>query len=101
MPAGPAAVTFSLMPPTGSTRPRRLISPVMAVSLRVRRVVSSEISATLMATPAERPSLGVAPAGASTGVSLLGEDSPSVARGAGGGLTGGGGPPSPFLHTPR
>ena len=28
-----AAMTFSLMPPTGSTRPRRLISPVIAVSL--------------------------------------------------------------------
>jgi len=31
IPARIAASTFSLMPPTGSTRPRRLISPVIAV----------------------------------------------------------------------
>ena len=34
MPARRAASTFSLMPPTGSTRPVSVISPVMAVSLR-------------------------------------------------------------------
>lgn len=33
-PAASAAITFSFTPPMGSTRPRRLISPVMAVSLR-------------------------------------------------------------------
>ena len=45
MPARWAARTFSLMPPTGSTRPRRLISPVMATSLRTVRLVSSDTSA--------------------------------------------------------
>ena len=33
-PAPTAATTFSLIPPTGRTSPRRLISPVMARSLR-------------------------------------------------------------------
>ena len=42
MPAPCAATTFSLMPPTGSTSPRRLISPVIAVSLRTVRSVISE-----------------------------------------------------------
>ena len=34
IPAPTAATTFSLIPPTGRTSPRRLISPVMARSLR-------------------------------------------------------------------
>ena len=38
MPARMAASTFSLMPPTGSTSPRSVISPVIAVSLRHRPV---------------------------------------------------------------
>ena len=37
MPARSAASTFSLTPPIGSTRPRRLISPVIATSLRTGR----------------------------------------------------------------
>ena len=41
------------MPPTGSTRPRKLISPVIAVSLRIVRPVNSEVSAMNMATPAQ------------------------------------------------
>src|SRR5207247_6430312 len=32
-------ISFSLIPPTGSTRPRRLISPVIAVSARTARSV--------------------------------------------------------------
>ena len=77
MPARTAAVTFSLMPPTGSTSPRRLISPVIAVSLRVGRLVKSEIPDLLIdaakfehhdihvhvpagATPKDGPSAGVA-----------------------------------------
>jgi hypothetical protein len=36
------------MPPTRSTRPRRLISPVIAVSERTRRLVSSDASAATM-----------------------------------------------------
>ncbi|MNC89246.1 hypothetical protein D3C83_51520 [compost metagenome] len=63
IPARSAASTFSLTPPIGSTRPRKLISPVIATSLRTAREVSSEDNATNIATPALGPSLGVAPAG--------------------------------------
>ncbi len=70
-PAAAAATTFSLIPPTGSTRPRRLISPVMAVSLRTLRPVSNEVRAVNMATPALGPSLGVAPAGTWMWMSLF------------------------------
>ena len=59
------------MPPTGSTRPRRLISPVIAVSLLTVRPVNSETSAVNIATPAEGPSLGIAPAGTWMWMSLL------------------------------
>ena len=45
MPARCAATVFSLMPPTGSTSPRRLISPVIATSLRTVLLVSSDTSA--------------------------------------------------------
>ena len=68
-PAAAAAITFSLMPPTGSTRPRRLISPVMAVSLRTVRSVISDTSAMNIATPALGPSFGIAPAGTCTWMS--------------------------------
>src|SRR3989304_4041453 len=54
MPARAAATIFSLMPPTGNTSPRRLISPVTAVSLRMVRSVISEASAMNIATPALR-----------------------------------------------
>src|SRR5205814_10095501 len=63
IPARLAASTFSLIPPTASTRPRRLISPVIATSERTRRCVNSDASATTIVTPALGPSLGVAPAG--------------------------------------
>ncbi len=63
MPARAAATHFSLMPPTGSTTPRRLISPVMATSARTVRCVSSEASEVAIATPALGPSFGMAPAG--------------------------------------
>ena len=66
MPARSAASTFSLMPPTGSTRPRKLISPVIARSLRTGRFVISEASAMNIATPALGPSFGIAPAGTCT-----------------------------------
>ena len=52
-----------MIPPTGSTLPRSVISPVMATSLRTGRRVASEASAVTMVTPAEGPSLGMAPAG--------------------------------------
>jgi hypothetical protein len=42
MPARRAASTFSLTPPTGSTRPDSVISPVIAMSPRTGRPDSSE-----------------------------------------------------------
>ena len=63
MPARLAARTFSFIPPTGRTSPRRVISPVMATSLRTGLPVSKEVRAVNMVTPAEGPSLGMAPAG--------------------------------------
>src|SRR5581483_1401705 len=62
-PARWAARTFSLMPPTGSTAPRSVISPVMATSLRTGRPVTRDASAVIIVTPAEGPSFGTAPAG--------------------------------------
>ena len=58
-----AASTFSLMPPTGSTRPDSVISPVIARSPRTGRPVSSDTSAVTIVTPAEGPSFGMAPDG--------------------------------------
>jgi hypothetical protein len=48
-----AARTFSLIPPTGSTLPRSVISPVMATSLCTGRRMVSEVSAVMIVTPAE------------------------------------------------
>ena len=55
-----------LDPPTGRTLPRRVISPVMARSLRTGRRVASDARAVMMVTPADGPSLGMAPAGTCT-----------------------------------
>ena len=66
MPARLAARIFSLMPPTGSTRPRSVISPVMARWSRTLRWVSAEAIEVTMVMPAEGPSLGVAPSGTCT-----------------------------------
>ena len=63
MPARCAASTLSRTAPTGSTLPRRVISPVIATSLRTGRRVMIETSAVASVTPAEGPSLGTAPAG--------------------------------------
>ena len=62
-PARWAASDFSLIPPIGSTCPVSVISPVIAVSDETARPEISEDSATAIATPAEGPSLGTAPAG--------------------------------------
>ena len=51
------------MPPTGSTCPRSVISPVIATSSRTGTPVSSETSAVVIAVPADGPSFGTAPAG--------------------------------------
>mmetsp|Transcript_60752 Transcript_60752/g.178205 ORF Transcript_60752/g.178205 Transcript_60752/m.178205 type:complete len:364 (-) Transcript_60752:1541-2632(-) len=66
MPARCAARTLSRMPPTGSTCPRSVTSPVTAVSLRMGRPMSSEATARSTATPAEGPSFGMPPAGKCT-----------------------------------
>ena len=58
-----AASIFSLMPPTGSTFPRKVISPVIARLALTFRLVNADASAVSIVTPAEGPSLGVAPSG--------------------------------------
>ena len=63
MPWRRAASTFSLMPPTGSTRPDSVISPVIATSPRTGRPVSCDASADTIVTPADGPSFGTAPDG--------------------------------------
>ena len=63
MPARWAPSTFSFTPPIGSTRPRSVISPVIATERRTGRSVRAEIMAVAMAVPADGPSLGMAPAG--------------------------------------
>ena len=54
---------LSLTPPTGSTRPRKVISPVIATSSRTIRPVAADASAVAMVMPADGPSLGTAPPG--------------------------------------
>ncbi len=63
IPARSAARAFSLSPPIGSTRPRRVISPVIATSRRTGMPVSEEMSAVAIVMPADGPSFGIAPAG--------------------------------------
>lgn len=63
IPAACAASTLLLMPPTGSTRPRSVASPVIAVSLRTFRPEKSEARAVKIVTPADGPSFGTAPWG--------------------------------------
>ena len=62
-PARWAASTFSFNPPMARTRPVRVISPVMATPRLAGFSVRSETSAVTMVTPAEGPSLGMAPEG--------------------------------------
>ena len=66
-----AASIFSLRPPIGSTRPRSVISPVIATDLLTATPVSTETMEVTMATPADGPSLGVAPSGTWTWISRL------------------------------
>ena len=63
IPARCAASAFSFRPPIGSTCPVSVISPVIAVSSRTGRPVTSETSAVAMVIPALGPSFGTAPAG--------------------------------------
>jgi len=58
-----AARILLFSPPIGRTRPRSVISPVIARSWRAGRPVSALTRAVDIVTPAEGPSLGTAPAG--------------------------------------
>ena len=58
-----AARIFSLIPPTGNTLPRKVISPVMASLFFTLRCVNAEASDVSMEMPADGPSFGVAPSG--------------------------------------
>ena len=58
-----AAMGFSFNPPMGSTLPRNVISPVIATSCRTGIPDSALSRAVIMVTPAEGPSLGMAPSG--------------------------------------
>ena len=69
MPPRAAASSFSFRPPIGSTRPRSVISPVIATSWRTGMPVIVETMAVAMATPADGPSFGVAPSGTWTWMS--------------------------------
>ena len=63
MPARAAARILSFTPPTGSTLPRSVISPVMAMSRCTGILVTAESSAVAMVMPADGPSFGIAPSG--------------------------------------
>ena len=78
IPARWAASTFSLTPPTGRTWPLKVISPVMARSLWMRLSVSREANAVSIVTPAEGPSLGMAPAGTWMWISWFSKKSSSI-----------------------
>ncbi len=54
---------FLLYPPIGMTLPRSVISPVMAMSCFATFPLSIDTIAVVMVTPADGPSLGIAPAG--------------------------------------
>ena len=78
-----AARAFSRMPPTGSTRPDSVISPVIATSGSTGTPRAADTMAVAMVTPADGPSLGIAPAGTWMCRSCLLRKSggmPSVAR---------------------
>ncbi|MNT70321.1 hypothetical protein D3C72_2086940 [compost metagenome] len=80
MPPRRAASSFSFSPPIGSTRPRRVISPVIATSLEIGIPVITETIAVAMATPADGPSLGVAPSGTCTWMSRLSNSGGSMPK---------------------
>jgi hypothetical protein len=55
------AMTFSLIPPTGKTRPVNDSSPVIAISCFIGLFKPSDKSAVTIVQPADGPSFGVAP----------------------------------------
>ena len=80
-----AASAFSRMPPTGSTRPLSVISPVMATSCRTGWLRAADRIAVAIVTPAEGPSLGIAPAGTCTCRSCFARKSGDIPELAGAG----------------
>ena len=58
-----AAMVFSFRPPMCSTLPRKVTSPVIAISRLTGAPVRADTMAVVMAMPAEGPSLGTAPSG--------------------------------------
>ena len=63
IPAFLAASVFSFSPPIGSTRPRSVISPVIATSARTGVFVIADNMAVAIVIPADGPSFGTAPSG--------------------------------------
>jgi hypothetical protein len=72
-----AAITFSRIPPTGSTCPVRVSSPVIARGRRMRSLRARDTSAVAMVMPALGPSLGVAPSGTCRCTMLVSKNSGS------------------------
>ena len=70
-PARWAARIFSLRPPIGSTRPRSVTSPVIAMVWRTGMRSSALAIAVAIVMPALGPSLGIAPSGKWTWTSIL------------------------------
>src|SRR5271156_5474482 len=62
---------FFFHAPVGRNLPRRVISPVMGTSRRTGFLVSALTSEVQMVMPAEGPSLGIAPSGTCTWISML------------------------------
>ena len=63
MPLLIAAVTFSRIPPTGSTCPVRLISPVIARLSFGLMPINRDVRQVAIVTPAEGPSFFTEPSG--------------------------------------
>ena len=63
MPSYAAATHFSRIPPTGSTLPLKVISPVIERLSRTGTFIKSETKHVTIVTPAEGPSFFCAPAG--------------------------------------
>ena len=80
MPSRRAASVFSRMPPTGSTSPDNVISPVIATSDRTGTPRAADTIAVAIVTPADGPSLGMAPAGTWMWMSCLLRNSGAMPR---------------------
>ena len=71
MPPRSAASSFSFNPPIGIALPRSVTSPVIAISLRTGMPVITDTIEVTIARPADGPSLGVAPSGTWTWMSIV------------------------------